>query len=256
MTAWIFSLTLLFASSALAAEDLRAFCDGLDKTLRHINRSENRPCNAASLIPASARMARLEGQPVTVMSEADAQKLFTELKNNKDIPFEFSLAGCEQRAHEMARLLLLKGVTPLKGFASVDESKAPRLEIPHPRKKGQTIRWKYHVAPVVLVEKNGKLVPYTLDPSMEGKAVPTLQWKKDMTRHDPDMAVDLRFREASYYNESGTLKRDPRDPEFTKSNQESLREFKRYAQDPHGEEEWQFQYELQEGKWNAADPGL
>lgn len=241
----------LFSSLGFAKDDLHSFCEGLDKTLRHLNRSESRPCNSAPLRPSSARLVTYQGQKATVMSEEDAQALFTEFKNNADIPFDFSLAGCEQRAHEMSRLLLLKGITPLKGFASVDERKAPRLEIPHPKKKGEIIRWKYHVAPVVLVEKNGKLVPFTLDPSMESRAIPTTQWVGDMTKHNPKMAVRLQYANASQYDSNGRIRIDPQDKNFTQSNQESLREFKKYSEDSNGESEWMFQQQLMEDKLNS-----
>lgn len=252
----IIVLFILLASSlGFAKDDLHSFCDGLDKTLRHLNRSESRPCNSPSLTPTSARLVTYQGQKTTVMSEDDAQALFTDFKNNEDIPFDFSLAGCEQRAHEMSRLLLLKGITPLKGFASVDESKSPRLEIPHPKKKGERIRWKYHVAPVVLVEKNGKLVPFTLDPSMEDRAVPTTEWVGAMTKHNPKMKVRLQYANASQYDSNGRLRIDPRDKSFTKANQESLREFKEYSKDPNGESEWMFQQQLMEDKLNSI-PGF
>ncbi|WP_413943001.1 protein-glutamine glutaminase family protein [Bdellovibrio sp. HCB-162] len=252
----IFAVLFIFvlSSASFAKDDLKSFATGLDKTLRHLNRSDSRPCDAENLTPSSARLVNYKGTPATVMSEEDAQALFTELKNKKDIPYDFSLAGCEQRAHEMSRLMLLKGITPLKGFASVDENKPPRLEIPHPKKKNERIRWKYHVAPVVLIEKNGELIPFTIDPSMEAKAVPTSQWVGDMSKHNKAMKVKLQFTPANQYDVDGRLRVDPRDKEFTQSNQESLREFKKYSEDPHGEEEWMFQQQLMEDKLNSM-PG-
>ncbi|WII73637.1 protein-glutamine glutaminase family protein [Bdellovibrio sp. 22V] len=248
---------LLFLSSASFAQgdDLVPFAKQLDKTLRHLNKSESRPCNAESVTPASARTVTFEGKRATVMSEEDAQKLFAEFQSNDEIPFDFSVAGCEQRAHEMSRLLLLKGITPLKGFATVDLKKAPRLKIPHPKKKGQIITWKYHVAPVVLVEKNGKIIPYTLDPSMESQAVPSTQWKADMTKHDPKMDARLTFTPATQYDSQGYIKINFADKSFNDGIRKSLQEFKQYSKDPNGEDEYLFQLEREQERLDMIDAG-
>ncbi len=77
----------LFAMVSAQADDLKSFTQGLDKTLRHVNRPEyNKPCAADSLAPASATLGMYQGQKVTVISEADAQKIFADLKSHTEIP--------------------------------------------------------------------------------------------------------------------------------------------------------------------------
>ncbi|MBV2167901.1 MAG: hypothetical protein KUL82_04255, partial [Bdellovibrio sp.] len=117
-----FCLVLFYSCFGFANEEsLSSFSKALDKTLRHLNRSESRPCNSDnSLTPSSSDLVLFENKSATALSKKDAQNLFNDLQNKSDIPYEFSLAGCEQRAHEMSRLLLLKGITPLKAFVSVD----------------------------------------------------------------------------------------------------------------------------------------
>ncbi len=250
-----FCLVLCYSCSGSANEDsLNSFSKALDKTLRHLNRSESRPCNSDnSLTPSSADLVLFEKKAVTALSKKDAQNLFYDLKNKSDIPFEFSLAGCEQRAHEMSRLLLLKGITPLKAFVSVDEDESPRLQVPHPQKKGHIIRWKYHVAPVVLVKENGQLVPYVIDPSIENKIVPLSEWRSHMTRHDPKIKVRTEITTANQFDVDGRLKPDFKDQDFNRSNQESLREFKKYSQDPDGEENYLFQLQRNEERMMMID---
>ena len=44
------------------------------------------------------------------------------------------------------------------------------------------VAWWYHVAPVVLVLKNGKEIPYIVDPSLFDKPIPFEDWKNEMTK--------------------------------------------------------------------------
>ncbi|QDK38683.1 protein-glutamine glutaminase family protein [Bdellovibrio sp. NC01] len=248
--------TTLIAAPLAMAEDssLHSFVSQLDSSLRHINRSEvNKPCAVKPLLPTSAQTTTYQGQKVTVLSEQDAQELFKEMQAHTEIPFDFAIAGCEERAHEMSRLMMLKGITPLKGFASVNENDAPRLKVPHPTKPGKTIEWKYHVAPVVLVQKDGKLIPYSVDPSIEKAAVPTTSWLNDMTRHDPKMKVKMEYTAASRFDVDGRIRVDPANKEFTKSNQESLQQFKKLSKDPDGEDEYLFQLQRDQERMDMID---
>lgn len=248
--------TALTATPRTWAEDktLRSFASQLDTSLRHINRSElNKPCAVKPLLPSSLETAQYQGQKVTVLSEQDAQELFKEMQSHTEIPFNFAIAGCEERAHEMSRLMMLKGITPLKGFASVNENDSPRLQVPHPTKSGEVIKWKYHVAPVVLVKKNGQLVPYTVDPSIEKSAVPTADWLRDMTRHNPQMKVKMEYTPASRFDVDGRIRVNFADQDFNKGNQESLQQFKKISQDPDGESEYLFQLQRDQERMDMLD---
>jgi hypothetical protein len=187
--------------------------------------------------------------PVTVLSESDAQKLFVEMKGHSEIAFEFIVDGCIERAHEMSRLMLLEGIMPIKAFAYVESGYL--LQAPRPMKNGQPIEWWDHVAPAVLVNINGELIPYVIDPSIENKAVPSAQWMLTMTKGDPKSKAQLRFGTAT------TLVRYGAQIDFNNqaTNQENLNELKHkkiLSQRPHGEEE--YLDELQRNQEKMAEP--
>lgn len=250
----IFSTILLCSLASQGVEELRPFAKGLDATLQFLNSTSAGLCNQNSLTTvnatrrvhlspqqASSHNAASELHKATVLSEKDAQKLFNELKSDASIPFEFSIAGCEERAHEMSRLMLLKGITPLKVFASVDENESPRLRRPNPTKLGTTVDWKYHVAPVVLVQKGKLVVPYVLDPSLETKAVPVSEWQKAMTRHDPNMKVKINFTPATQFDEQGRVIVNFKDNDFNSSIKQTLLDHKIRSKDEDGEDQLWFQ---------------
>lgn len=255
MSKLILPLLLLFCQVGVAADDLSSFAAGLDTTLRYLNNRESVPCKVEKLTEAKNKTVSFQGDNATVLSEKDAQKLFSELKSQGDIPFDFSIAGCEERAHEMSRLMLLKGITPLKVFASVNEDESPRLRRPNPTKNGMTVDWKYHVAPVVLVKKGNELIPYVLDPSLEQKAVPVSEWQATMTRHNPKMKVNLKFTPAATYNDAGTLRVNFKDNEFNKSVQGTLKEYKLRSQDADGEDNLWFELMRHDERMMMIDAG-
>lgn len=232
--------TLVYAQADRTQQDqYHSFARNLDKTIRHVDgRGTDVPCPPDSLTLPSAKRTQYKKKTVTSLSETDAQKLFNDLKNQSDIPFAFSLAGCEQRAHEMSRLMMLKGITPLKAFVSVDQNKEPRLQIPHPQKANEVIRWKYHVAPIVMVEKGGKLQPYIIDPSMETAAVPLETWRSHMTSHNKKMKVRTDITDAGIVYQDSPMTVDLDDQEFNQHIKKSLQQFKEYQDHPFGEEEY------------------
>lgn len=246
---------LLFISFQAAADSLISFASNLDTTLRQLNQKASAPCREDKLTAVRSQTAKSGNGNASVMSEADAQKLFRELKSNGDIPFEFSVAGCEERAHEMSRLMLLKGITPLKIFASVDTDEAPRLRRPHPTKQGTTVNWKYHVAPVILVSKGSELIPYVMDPSLESKAVPVSEWQAAMTRHDPKMKVRLKFTPASQYDEEGHLIVNFKDNDFNSSIQQTLKDHKARSKEADGEDQLLFELQRDYERMMMFDPG-
>lgn len=248
-------LILTCALNVHAKDSLTVFATELDKTLRSLNQGSTIPCKDKPLTAARATPVHLQNDSVSVLSESDAQKLFNELKANADIPFEFSIAGCEERAHEMSRLMLLKGITPLKVFASVNEDEAPRLRRPNPTSSGMTVDWKYHVAPVVLVKKGREVVPFVLDPSLEKKAVPVLEWKKTMTRHEPEMKVNLKFTPAAQFSENGRLIVNFKDNDFNSSIKNQLQEYKVRSKESSGEDDYFFELQRDYERMMMIDGG-
>ncbi|UXR66054.1 protein-glutamine glutaminase family protein [Bdellovibrio bacteriovorus] len=251
-----FFITILFSFfSVQAADDLSSFVTGLDSTLRHLNSQQTVKCDSAKLTQAFSVNTKLNDDRASVMSEKDAQKLFNELKANGEIPFEFSIAGCEERAHEMSRLMLLKGITPIKVFASVDENESPRLRRPNPTKTGSTVEWKYHVAPAILVKKNNELIPYVLDPSLEKKAVPVSEWQASMTRHNPKMKVQIKFTPAAQFDDRGRIRTNFKDNDFNNSIKETLREHKARSKNVEGEDQYWFELQRNEERMMMFDEG-
>lgn len=241
-----------FVSSAFAEEgELHAFTRSLDRTLKRINRPECVRC-VSQLHHRNIRNSEIEGQKISVVSEEHIQEIFAELKKNKDIPHNFTVAGCDEKSHEISRLLLLKGITPLKGFLKLADSGSDLMKVAHPSKAGKTVEFYYHVAPVVLVQKNGKEIPYTLDTTYENKAVPTSEWQARFTKLNTKAKVKLEYRAANSYGEQGR-KVDFENSEVNRANLDALKEFKRYSDLPNGEDEWLNMRQLQEWKMNPGD---
>lgn len=245
----------IFSISTHASEDLSSFVARLDSTLKYLNSSKGEGCDAIKLTEASKVNIGLGEERVSVMSEEDAQKLFAELKSHGEIPFDFSIAGCEERAHEMSRLMLLKGITPMKVFASVDEDDSPRLRRPNPTKTGTVVEWKFHVAPAVLVKKGDQIVPYVLDPSLEDKAVPATEWRSAMTRHNPKMKVDMKFTPAAQFDSRGFIITNFKDNELNKSIKETLKEHKVRSKSVEGEDEYWFELQRNTERMMLIDGG-
>lgn len=108
---------------------------------------------------------------VSVVPEFKLKRLFAKLAKNPEIPFQYPEDGCYARAAKMSMLLEQEGVFTgkvfMEGDLCVDTKSCPM----------GFVKWWYHVAPVVLVKKNGKLEPYVLDPSLFKKPVPVKLWQ-------------------------------------------------------------------------------
>jgi hypothetical protein len=114
---------------------------------------------------------------LTVVSEKHLDYLFNLLKNMKDIPFGYPEDGCYARAHEMVKYLDDLGIKSAKSFVEGN------LKVLTDKSPKGYVAWSYHVAPTVLVYKNGEYIPYVLDPSLFDHAVPTKEWIKIQTSH-------------------------------------------------------------------------
>lgn len=111
---------------------------------------------------------------LTVLSEKNVNNIFSDLASRKDIPFGYPMDGCYARAHQMVQILEEQGIIAGKAFIEGDlfvESS-----------EFGEIGWGYHVAPVVMVKKGNKTIPYVIDPSLFNKPVPQAEWKAKMLR--------------------------------------------------------------------------
>ncbi|MBC7539098.1 MAG: hypothetical protein H7281_09770 [Bacteriovorax sp.] len=110
---------------------------------------------------------------LSVVTEKELAKYFDELASNENIPFGYAYDGCYARAHKMSRILEGKGIITGKAFVEGN------LNVVSPL-LGK-VNWWYHVAPVVLVKKDGKEIPYVIDPSLFKKPIPFNEWRDLMT---------------------------------------------------------------------------
>lgn len=96
-----------------------------------------------------------------VLTEEEARQVFDFLKNQADIPFRYPEDGCYARAHEMARLLELNGISSRKVFVFGN------LSVKTPNAARGKVSWWYHVAPYVRVRQaDGTVVEKVVDPSL------------------------------------------------------------------------------------------
>lgn len=109
---------------------------------------------------------------LSVISKKRLHEIFKTLSNDEDNSFNFPMDGCFARAHRMAQVMDEMGVISGKAFLEghlIAETKY-----------GENAQWGYHVASVVLVEENGKQVPYIIDPAILDRPVTHQEWKNKM----------------------------------------------------------------------------
>lgn len=108
---------------------------------------------------------------ISVVSEKDANDIFDEMKEHRDIPFGFSIDGSYARAHKMTRIMDAMEVTSGKAFLEGE------LYFDDPEFGKVGLR--YQVSPVVMVRQGDTLTPYVLDPALFKKPV-SFQAMKEM----------------------------------------------------------------------------
>ncbi|MEV7189512.1 protein-glutamine glutaminase family protein [Kitasatospora sp. NPDC093102] len=98
------------------------------------------------------------------------------------VPFDYPDDGCHTRAHVVAKMLSRSGIYSRKVFAVWDDP-ARRLMVESENAAGAmpgvpgTVRWQYHVAPLVLVDEGaGQHVETVIDPSLSNKPQPLSKW--------------------------------------------------------------------------------
>lgn len=259
------SVIFSFLSNSWAADpSLTAFCEQLDKTLRKVHSSPpSASCPAEKQKALYTRPTTYQGKTASLLTPDEAQSLFKEMAAQDHIAFKFPADGCFERANEMTRLMLLKGIKPLKGFLSVKEEKGGGykhyLQIPNVSKPDDPWRWTDHVAPVVMVQEKGQSVPYVIDPSVENKAVPFEQWKKNLMKHDKKIKLDIEIGRTGQYVIGSPLDMDFQDPEQVARLKKQIAKYKGYEQsktglaDYIGDELWE--RDDTEGKLDAMSGG-
>ncbi|MBX3040401.1 MAG: hypothetical protein KF789_06800 [Bdellovibrionaceae bacterium] len=133
---------------------------------------------------------------ISVLSEEKAKELFKRLKAEglnlkKD-------CVCAQRAHLMSFIMEQEGIesgkvfaVPRSGLLMAGTMFGGHVVPNTPGNEKGSRSWKYHVAPFVYVEKDGKIEEYVFDPLLFKEPVPRTEWEKMLTSH-PDSS-NLRF---------------------------------------------------------------
>lgn len=237
----LFSIFIL--PLTLHAQQLESFVQNLDKNLRAVKTHEADACieDAAPARLSSRKTATFKNIKATVLTEKEAQDLFKEFQADKDLAFNFPDAGCWERTYEMSRRLLDKGITPLKSFMNSEGDRGALIRVANPKKKGETLTWNNHVAPVVLVEKNGQIIPFTIDPTLEKAAVPTTEWQKTLTKIKPPGEVSLSYLPVTKASPTTSMSVSYSDPSYIQSNQKELKMYRELGDDPEKASEWYFQ---------------
>jgi hypothetical protein len=145
---------------------------------------------------------------ISVLTEEDANSIFSELAEREDIPFGFLVDGCYARAHKMVRIMDDKGITAGKAFLEGD------LFVDTPQ-FGE-VGWNYNVAPVVMVKKGNSVTPYVIDPSLFKKPVPYEEWKALILKKSKSKLV------REYYTNRFAYDPTERTSKFTEYQEDSL----------------------------------
>lgn len=130
--------------------------------------------------------------PMTILSEQEAEELFKSLKMQKHVPWGIG-AGCERRTHEFARLLDQQNITSAKVFT-------------YPLERNKTLAvkgnltdkpniWNFHVANLVMVKTKNGIVPMVMDPFLLEGPVSPEEWQAKVKKGSPQVKTKLEFTE-------------------------------------------------------------
>jgi hypothetical protein len=135
-----------------------------------------------------------ENLDTSVITEAQARRLFREFAGNGNIPFRYPIDGCYARATEMTRMAERQGIRMNKIFTM------GRLQVTTDNERYPLVQWGWHVAPVVKVKQaDGREVMMVFDPSLFDHPVTATEWNSRMlTKVPPEKGgftprIDLTF---------------------------------------------------------------
>jgi polyhydroxyalkanoate synthesis regulator phasin len=129
------------------------------------------------------------------VSEEDARKIFDDMADEKDIPYQFPDDGCYARAHEMVKRISERYKIELNDITKVFIEGDLEADTPYKYEPvidfhdGETMRstttdntvnWGWHVAPVIKVRQGDKIVDMVIDPSLAKGPITIDEWKKIM----------------------------------------------------------------------------
>ncbi|MBC96359.1 MAG: hypothetical protein CME63_01305 [Halobacteriovoraceae bacterium] len=140
---------------------------------------------------------------VTLFSEEQAQSLFRELSKIDYMKFDYLHDGCFARAQEFSLIGKENGIEMGKVFLS-DREDSPSLYPVSWQNEGARLApipygfmgWKYHVAVYILVNIDGKDIPYILDVGVADKAIPLKKWVRGLGATEE--THQIKFRDRGY----------------------------------------------------------
>lgn len=151
---------------------------------------------------------------VSILSSAQADRLFTEFKSHSEIPFNYPVDGCYARATAMSQIAEEEKIEMGKVWAT------GFLRVNTKNKSVPTIEWGYHVAPVVYVSDGGKPKLMVFDPSLFDKPVTVQEWTNKMkVDGDPKPHLDKVYYGARY--QFGPLGTEPKKYSWNKEDIEA-----------------------------------
>jgi len=157
-----------------------------------------------------APTARALRTPATPISPAIAAAEFKKVStascvavqpSSTCIPFGFPDDGCWARAHESCRRMLVDGLDVRKAWIYGD------LTVRTANHPNCSVRWRWHVAPLLTLNYPAGDQKYIADPSMFEEPVPLTVWIS--AQGDPTAMVAITGPEAYYRSSSGGISEDP-----------------------------------------------
>jgi hypothetical protein len=115
------------------------------------------------------------GFPVDTVSKTQAERLFGFFKQHRLFNWKASHNGCEGRADAVCVLLDAWGIPNYKGWVFGGAYLKKHIG-------GLVNNWNYHVAPVLLVEEEGAIIHYTLDPATGDSLQRIEEWAAGVTQ--------------------------------------------------------------------------
>lgn len=117
--------------------------------------------------------------PLSIVTEAEAQKIFDDFAQDSKFAFENPKEGCWARAHIMDQELEKKGIRAgkvfIEGSLRYYSKNAPN---------GNYVDWAFHVAPIVAVQTPKGVQMRVIDPSTSKKPLPVNEWTQNMSLND------------------------------------------------------------------------
>lgn len=133
--------------------------------------------------------------PLSVVSLNEAKALFNAAYEDYQNDFSNPLDFCFARAHRVNQFLEEeKGIISGKAFLEGE------FFLPTNILDLKEIGWFYHTASIVMVEHNGKTVPYVFDHVLYDRPVPYQEWKKRITGSPKSKLSGEYFTDRFVYN--------------------------------------------------------